>query len=203
MKTNKLKNYHSLRSFGRTENARPYERRCAPELSMKIFIAILLSVFITAAIADEKWSEQITDANHYLAERQNELMSEYKLGEHKRFDWDQDSESLVFSNDGVVAVIAKVQFVGSISTKSNTWLWSWGNSTIQDNVKDQMHIVKSYGEKFNYKAITTDKWKGDEIDGWEMTSIAAKLLNAKGAYRTSSDNGFTYMVITEIKWANS
>jgi hypothetical protein len=170
---------------------------------MKLFIAVLLSIFMTEAMADENWVAQVTESHNYLTERQDVLMAEYKLGEHKRFDWDQDMGSLVFSNDGVVAVIAKVQFVGSISTKSNTWLWSWANSTVQDNVKDQMHIVHDFGKKSGYDALTTDKWEGDEVDGWEMTSITAHLLNAKGAYRTSSENGFTYMVITEIQWANN
>lgn len=156
---------------------------------------------MSEALADEKWVAQVTESHNYLSERQDKLMTQYKLGEHKRFDWDQDTGSLVFSNDGVVAVVAKVQFVGSISTKSNTWLWSWANSTIQDNVKDQMHIVRDFGEKSGYEALTTDKWKGDEVDGWEMTSITAQLLKAKGAYRTSSKNGFTYMVITEIQWS--
>lgn len=155
------------------------------------------------AMADEKWVAQVANSNNYLTKRQNVLMAKYKLGEHKRFDWDQNTGSLVFSNDGLVAVIAKVQFVGSISTTSNTWLWSWANSTVQENVKDQMQVVHDFGEEFGYDALTTDQWEGDEVDGWEMTSITAKLLNAKGAYRTSSENGFTYMVITEIKWAKN
>lgn len=154
------------------------------------------------SIAYEKWMAQVTESHNYLSERQNELMHQYKLGEHKRFDWNQETGSLAFSNDGVIAVVAKVQFVGSISTKSNTWLWSWANSTIQDNVKDQMHKIKAFGKQNGYEALTTDKWEGDEVDGWEMTSITAQVLGAKGAYRTSSDNGFTYMVITDIQWTN-
>ena len=158
---------------------------------------------MTDSFADEKWFAFVTEANNYLSERQDALMKQYKLGEHKRFDWDQDTGSLVFSNDGVKAVIAKVQFVGSISTKSDTWLWSWANNTILENVKDQMHIIKEYGDHNGYEALAIDKWEGDEVDGWEMTSITAKLLNAKGAYRTESDNGFTYMIITDITWVNN
>ncbi|HCG5296775.1 TPA: hypothetical protein NJZ52_004541, partial [Vibrio parahaemolyticus] len=90
----------------------------------------------------------------------------------------------------------------SISTTSNTWLWSWANSYIYDNVKDQMHIVREFGESKGYEALIIDKWEADEIDGWEMTSVTSYLLEAKGAYRTTGETGFTYMVITEISWAN-
>jgi len=34
-----------------------------------------------------------------------------------------------------------------------------------------------------------------------MTSIAAFLLKARGAYRSPGDTGFTFMVITDIRWA--
>ena len=34
-----------------------------------------------------------------------------------------------------------------------------------------------------------------------MTSIAAYLLDAKGAYRTPDDNGFTFMIFTDVQWA--
>lgn len=158
---------------------------------------------MTEAFSGKSWESQVTESHNYLSEHQDLLMTEYKLGEHERFDWDQETGALVFSNNGIKAVIAKVQFVGTISTKSNTWLWSWANSTVLDNVKDQMNNIKTFGEKHGYEALTTDKWEGDEIDGWEMTSITAQILNAKGAYRTSSKNGFTYMVITDIYWANN
>jgi len=160
-----------------------------------------MSFFSSSSVADESWGALVTDANEYLSTGINTLKRDYKLGEHERFDWDQETGSLVFSNDGAAAVIAKVQFVGSISTTSNTWLWSWGNSTILDNVRDQMETVKRFGEHHNYQALTTEKWEADEVDGWEMTAIAAQVLQAKGGYRTNSNNGFTYMVITDIKWA--
>lgn len=162
-----------------------------------------MSTLMSDTNADEKWNAQVTESHNYLSERQDALMSEFKLGEHKRFDWDQETGSLVFSNDGVPTVVAKVQFVGSISTKTNTWLWSWANLSVLENVKDQMDFVKSYGEKHGYDALTIDKWEGDEVDGWEMTSISAQVLKAEGAYRTPSANGFIYMVITDIYWVNN
>ncbi|AZR39519.1 DUF6882 domain-containing protein [Marinobacter salarius] len=170
---------------------------------MKKLTALLLSIFMSDANAEDRWVAQVTEAHNFLSERQNALMEDYKLGEHERFDWDQETSSLVFSNEGVPAVVAQVQFVGSISTISNTWLWSWANPSIVDEARDQIHRVKSFGEKHGYDALTIDKWEGDEVDGWEMTSIAAFVLNAKGAYRTGSDNGFTYMVITDIEWVQN
>jgi len=155
---------------------------------------------MTSSNACENWADFVTSAHNSLSEKQASIMSEYKIGEHERFDWDQENGTLVFSNGDKPAVIAKVQFVGSISTKSDTWLWSWANSTILDNVKDEMHKVKEYGQSKKFDALINDKWTADEIDGWEMTSITSYILNAKGAYRTTEKSGFTYMVITDIFW---
>jgi len=35
-----------------------------------------------------------------------------------------------------------------------------------------------------------------------MVSIAAFLLSARGAYRTPKGNGFTFMVMTNVRWAS-
>jgi len=169
---------------------------------MKKLLTIVLGLFVSNANAGVSWEEFLSKAYNDLADKQSKLVADFQLGEHERFDWDQENGTLVFSNDGKIAVIAKVQFVGSISTKSNTWLWSWANSYIYDNVKDQMHIVREFGESKGYEALFTDKWEADEIDGWEMTSVTSYLLEAKGAYRTTGETGFTYMVITDISWAN-
>ncbi|ELG4788315.1 hypothetical protein RAL05_004509 [Vibrio vulnificus] len=169
---------------------------------MKKLLTAAMGLFVSNANANISWEDFVTEAHAALTAKQNKLMTEFKLGEHERFDWDQESGTLIFSNDGKVAVIAKVQFVGSISTTSNTWLWSWASSYIYDNVKDQMHIVREFGESKGYEALIIDKWEADEIDGWEMTSVTSYLLEAKGAYRTTQEAGFTYMVITDISWAN-
>ncbi len=65
-----------------------------------------------------------------------------------------------------------------------------------------MHRVRIYGETHHFAALTTEQWFADEIDGWEMTSVSARILKARGAYRITSDNGFTYLLITDLKWAN-
>lgn len=155
---------------------------------------------MTDVIAKEEWCSTVSDACHFLTERQDELMRDYKLKEHQRFEWDQATGVLTFSNNGVPAVRAKIQFVGSVSTLSNTWLWSWANPSVGALVKDKMTWVKVYGEERNFAALTEDQWLGDEIDGWEMTCVAALVLNAKGAYRTESEAGYTYMLITDIQW---
>jgi hypothetical protein len=112
-----------------------------------------------------------------------------------------ETRQLVFSENAVPKVIADIQFVGSISTRSDTWLWAWANDSVDPQLSSSMGAVRDYGEKHGFNHLTSKKWHAHEVDGWEMTSIAALLLKARGAYRTPGDTGFTFMVMTDIRWA--
>jgi hypothetical protein len=156
-------------------------------------------------MTDEEFNQIIKESNSYMLEKIDKCVAEYKIGDYKRFDWNQQTGELVWSDSGVPKVIAKVQFVGSISTINNTWLWSWGNPTILADVKKDILKVKAYGEQHHLEKLTTAGWPAEEADGWEMTAIAAKLLEAKGAYRAPNSNGhgFTFLIIKEMDWAKN
>jgi len=143
----------------------------------------------------------IEGAQTYLRDRQAALGKEYRLWEWPRYDWHQETRQLIFSDNGVSKVIVDIQFVGSISTKSDTWLWAWANDTVEPALSSSMRIVRNYGEKLGFEQLTSKKWHAHEVDGWEMTSIAAFLLKATGAYRSPKDDGFTFMVMTDVRWA--
>ena len=143
----------------------------------------------------------IEEAQAYLRNCQAALGTDYRLWDWPRFDWDQETRQLIFSENGVLKVIADIQFVGSISTKSDTWLWAWANDTVDPQLSSAMRLVRDYGEKHGFEQLTTKKWHAHEVDGWEMTSIAAFLLKARGAYRSPKDDGFTFMVMTDMRWA--
>jgi len=66
-----------------------------------------------------------------------------------------------------------------------------------------IRIVKSFGESNALTKLTTAQWEANEYDGWEMTSIAAKLLEAAGAYRAPVEHLFFFVLLTEFEWLNS
>ena len=60
--------------------------------------------------------------------------------------------------------------------------------------------MREYGEAHDIWQLKTAKWEADEADGWEMTAIAAYVLNAEGAYRTPGDVALSYMLLDRIHW---
>jgi hypothetical protein len=102
----------------------------------------------------------------------------------------------------VARVVADVQFVGSISSRSGTGLWAWDNPTVSTGMTRAVQRVRRFGERRGIRRLTEAKWPADEVDGWEMTSIAARLTGAEGAYRSPEANGATFLLLTNVRRAD-
>jgi len=144
-------------------------------------------------------------AYQYLNQQQDTCNSIYKINDYERWFYDQFTGELTFSDSGIKKVIIDYEEVGSISFKSNTWLWAWANPNLEEKVKSEIVKVRDYGIRRNFEKLTNGKWNADEYDGWEMTAIAAYLMKAKGAYRIPSSDSmlYSFMIYKNIRWADS
>ncbi len=149
---------------------------------------------------DEALTDLITSSFEHLQKVQDSFMENYKVGEHKSWDWYQETGKLIFSHGGEPVVECDIDFVGTISTRSDTWMWAWANTSLTDNIKVKSRCVRDIGDENNYLKLACAFWPADEVDGWEMTAIMAKATNAIGAYRTLDGDGFAYMVVSSAKW---
>lgn len=143
--------------------------------------------------------EKLSEAAYsYLFKRQEECEQKYKMFNYESWFYNQDTGLLTFSDKNVVKIEIIYEQVGTILKSTNTWLWSWENPHIEEQVKKDILQVKEYGVENNIESLTKPKWRADEYDGWEMTAIAAYLLKAKGAYRFPLENTFSFVIFKEI-----
>ena len=54
----------------------------------------------------------------------------------------------------------------------------------------------------HYKELTTAKWECDKDYAATMTAVAGYLVKSKGAYRGPIEDGYVYLLITDIRWVN-
>lgn len=148
---------------------------------------------------DQGFTSLLDEACVYFNTRQDQLSAQYGLGKYPHYDWNQESGHLIFSDNGQARVIADIQFVGSLSTRSNTWLWSWGNQSILEPVKQRVREVRALGEDRRYLKLASACWPAEESDGWEMAAITAYVLGAAGVYRSPDDRGFSFLVMTDVQ----
>lgn len=147
----------------------------------------------------ETWQPFLSDAFSELQAKQDYLAETFDISRHERWDWDQETGEIVFSNAQEKALIARIQFVGTLSTATDTWLWSWANASLVPTVVQDILTVRAFGEAESYACLTVPKWPAEEEDGWEMTAVAAKILGAEGAYRTPGENGFSFLLLNDIR----
>jgi hypothetical protein len=79
-------------------------------------------------------------------------------------------------------------------------MWGWANESLPAKVTEGMTKVRAFGEAEKIAELTQAELPDDEHLGWELAAIAAKLLNAKGAYRCPGENGFVYVVYSSIRF---
>jgi hypothetical protein len=164
-------------------------------------VLLLPTTFAVQTKTDDAYQKFLDKATDYFELNATRVNEEYQLG-HYHWDLDQASGKLVFSENGTPRVIARVQIVGSYSTSSHTWKWSWADDTVLKEMKKETEKVKRYGEQHGFKELTTSQFECDEDYAWTLITATAYVLKYKRAYRTSIDNGYMYMLISDIRWAD-
>jgi hypothetical protein len=152
-------------------------------------------------MADSRFTELVTAAHAYLTRRQDCLRDAYRLSEHERWDWDDERGAVIFSTGGAPQVVARGQLVGSVSRRTGTWLWAWANADIDRRLCRDLEEVRRFGEHHGIWQLTTPKWEADEVDGWEMTAVAAYILQAEGAYRMPYEHLYSFAIFDGLEWA--
>jgi hypothetical protein len=129
---------------------------------------------------------------------QDKFEHEFSLTWYENWFYDQTTRLLTFST-GDEQINFKFINVGSYSEQSNTWKWSWDNDTALDRVKSPARLIKEFGHRSNFPKLAEGYFPSDEIEAWEFSAIAAKLLNGIGVYRPVNDTGLQiFLVITEF-----
>lgn len=150
-------------------------------------------------MSEKEFQELRQNSNWSMRMQIDRNQKEFQLDTFPRFDWDPWRGELVFSTDGVPKVVAAVQVVGSLSTRFKTWLWAWANSALLPSVRQSVIRVRQFGEERTLLTLIQPKWAAKEADAWQMTAIAHKLTDARGAFKCPSEDGFTFMVFTDLR----
>ena len=145
------------------------------------------------------WIEAVTQGHHALRDKQRALEQDYGIASFERWDYDQSAGTLTFSAGGVPRVVADIEFIGSVSEASGTWLWAWANFHNEAPVVSRIAAVREWGEAQGFLHLTVPLWKGDATDGWELSGVAAQVLGAQGVYRVPTGRGFLYMALMSVQ----
>ncbi len=150
----------------------------------------------------EEFSAYRHEAVHRLMRLNEECEKTFQISSWPRWDYDLEAGTLTFSKDGIPKVIASILVAGTTSISGGTWLWGWANRNLPAKVTTLVGSVRAFGEGEGVAELTKEDWPDDEHLGWELTAIAARLLESKGGYCCPVDNGFVYVVYSSLRFAD-
>jgi len=120
----------------------------------------------------------------------------YDLNSYEQWFFDDDFGVFHFQSHDGRNLYFRYAIVGSFSRNTNTWKWSWDNENHKTSSRKGIDKVKVFGEQNDVPRLTTGLISGDEYTGWEMTAVAAKVLNAIGMYRFVQEHLEYYHIFT-------
>jgi len=150
-------------------------------------------------MSEQEFQDFLRQSNWQMRAQNEQNQKDFQLDSYHRFDWDQWRGEMVFSSGGTPKVVARIQVVGTLSTKANTWSWAWSNTGLLESVRKSVLRTRQFGEERGIIRLIQPKWAARESDAWEMTAITYRLTEAKGAYKSPGPDGFTFMLFTDIR----
>ena len=145
------------------------------------------------------WQEALEAASEALQARQQALEQDWGISRFERWDHDQGQGTLTFSNAGTPCLVADIEFIGTLSRITGTWLWAWGNFHHQAPVVGRIGAVRGWGEERGFTPLTVPLWPAELVDAWEVAGVAAQVLGAQGVYRAPTQNGFLFMALMALR----
>ena len=89
-----------------------------------------------------------------------------------------------------------IQFIGSESFSSNTWLWGYENiNGFDERLLGLANRARKFGEKFGLEAFSTAQFELDEnVNGHTLSMVACVALGEElSYYRIDYDGGAAYV----------
>jgi len=147
------------------------------------------------ALCDDCFEEFVHPLIHAAMSKNEAFFQKY--GRHQRWGWDNVASTLTFSDSNLPTVAIHCSVVGT--TEGDSWEWSWANENFPAYSKLDMDRVRAFGEANGYEKLTTPFLDADEYTGWAMTPVAEHILDAPGAYRFPTDDGFCYLAFRDVQ----
>ena len=150
-------------------------------------------------MTDEEFDQFVTQATEQLRQKQARLRAEYGLGEYADFWFDQDSGTLQFKDStGKIGLEATITSLGSFSSKSKTWQWSWANESVVPRLREKAESLKGLFELTGMNIFRLPVFGADEPTAWEVAAMAVRYLESLGAYRMPFGKLMVFLAIETI-----
>lgn len=154
----------------------------------------------TTALGDEGFRALLDHASARTRDRQVEAQRRFDLGGYERWGADYDAALFTLGSGPHTGIVAELQIVGTFSKQSDSWLWSWGNEAFGERLVHRIARLRAFGEVRGIPRLSERYHDAvEEVDGWELTSLARYLLAGDAVYRAPMDHRLVFMVLFNLR----
>lgn len=133
-----------------------------------------------------------------LSELTAQQKKDWGFGTSGRWDADQKNGIITWTLDNGITAKANYQIIGTYSLQDENFLWSWGNSSIQDNLKSDARAVLDFAEQNNIDFLQSAVLICSKEDAWDFAAIATLVNERQGAYRGTTDDNLVFMTYGDV-----
>ena len=129
----------------------------------------------------QSWNELVELSLNEMEQKQNALPPSDPAGQ---WNADQDSGTFTMTDaEGSVLVKARLQFVGTYSATSQSWLWSWANQSIDFANRRALEVVREFGQKYGWRRLTDERVPCSWEEATQLWAVAVHAMGASAGYR--------------------
>jgi len=147
---------------------------------------------------DESFRVLHEKAHEYITDQQENLEYNYGFGQFSNYTVDWESSILNFQNEDNSNLKLSFQIVGTLDAEQSKWTWRWNDESISTEERNDLEIIKNYGDFYNFSFLTLPELEANSAIAWALTAISGYLRTSKGIFRIQKDGIANFVYFKEI-----
>jgi hypothetical protein len=153
-----------------------------------------------ASMQNPQFEWLIEQSTAYLRACNQKANRHFGIGGYSRYAYNLPRNEIWWCERSDPKVRGRISLVGSISQDLEQWLWAWANPRFKGLDLGDICRVREFGEAEAIGKLVKSQWPADSFEGWQMTSVSARLLEAQGAYLCHSEMGGLFLLYDGLEF---
>lgn len=145
---------------------------------------------------DEQIDRYVEDSFQFLEEAQDRLQKDFGIGQYNRWDLDQETSALSFSDLNRPTLHCSVYALGTFG--GGVWKWAWSNPSLIDSFSSTSRKMRELAAQSGLDIFEKDEFEADENMPWEICGMALREIGGLGVYRCPAKTSDLFVVITTV-----
>lgn len=149
-------------------------------------------------LTPEEWADFLHQAVHACQARQEAADAKWGFGAYAH--WERDGTAFRFTDPDRPTLACTAIVVGSWSSRTSTWMWSWANESNDPEETEGIESLSWFGLARGVEPLEDAHWEADEQAGWEMAAVASELLGAEAVYRAPMGHLSVFLLLRDFRF---